>query len=184
MRSIIVKELMVPLEEYAIVSQKANLREAVLALEEAQKAFDPSKHKHRAVLVLDENKNVLGKITMFDVLMALKPKYEKLEEIGMLSRSGYNQDTLEGMVEDNIIWERPLEFICSQAAKLDVHEFMEAPAEGAYIDENTTLDEAINQLVLQKQHSLLVTGGDTVTGVLRLSDVFTKICNKIKTCEL
>ena len=60
MKTVIVKELMVPLEEYATVPQEANLYDAVLALEKAQKAFDPSKHKHRAILVLDEKKTLLA----------------------------------------------------------------------------------------------------------------------------
>ena len=52
MKTVIVKELMVPIEEYATVPQEANLYETVLALEKAQMSYDPSKHKHRAILVL------------------------------------------------------------------------------------------------------------------------------------
>ncbi len=42
METIFVKDLMVPLEGYATVPQEATLREAVLALEKAQMALDPS----------------------------------------------------------------------------------------------------------------------------------------------
>ena len=55
MKTITVKELMVPLEAYATVHQEATLREAVLALENAQMTLAPSRHLHRAILVLDEN---------------------------------------------------------------------------------------------------------------------------------
>ena len=184
MKTVMVKELMVPIEEYATVSQEANLYEAVLALEKAQMAFDPSKHKHRAILVLDRKKDVVGKLAMFDILMALEPKYGELEATGALSRSGYSPEIIKSMLKDHVLWGEPLQFICSRAPKLNVSDFMEAPADGVYIEENATLDEAIHQLVACRYQSLLVTRDEKVVGVLRLSDVFTKICDKIKTCEL
>ena len=51
MRSIKVKEIMVPLADYATVSQDANLYTAVLALKEAQENFSQDRYRHRAVLV-------------------------------------------------------------------------------------------------------------------------------------
>jgi len=61
-RTIIVKDLMVPLEEYATVPLDSTLYDAILALEKAQAAFDPKKHKHRAILVLDASGKVVGKL--------------------------------------------------------------------------------------------------------------------------
>jgi hypothetical protein len=52
MKIIVIKDLMVPLEEYATVPDSATLYEAVLALEEAQEKFQHLPYKHRAVLVL------------------------------------------------------------------------------------------------------------------------------------
>lgn len=88
MKTVIVKELMVLIEEYATVSQEANLYEAVLALEKAQTALEPSRYKHRAILVLDQSGKVLGKITIKDILIALEPNYGNLEGMEVLARSG------------------------------------------------------------------------------------------------
>ncbi len=55
MKTIIVKDMMVPKSEYATISEESNLFEAVTALEEAQKKFDRSHYPHRAVLVFDKN---------------------------------------------------------------------------------------------------------------------------------
>lgn len=183
MKTAMVKALMVPIEEYATVSEEANLYEAVLALENAQKAFDPLKHKHRAILVLDSKQNVVGKLVMLDILMALEPKYGELEATGALSRSGYSPEIIKSMLKDHLLWGEPLQFICSRARKLNVCDIMEAPADGVYIEEDARLDEAIHQLVACRYQSLLVTRDDKVVGVLRLSDVFTTLCDKIKTCE-
>ena len=180
MKTIAVKELMVPLEDYATVSVDATLREAVLALEKAQQALDASRHKHRAILVLDEDRKVVSKITMKDILVALEPNYGKLEGIDVLERSGYSPDLIKDMLEDNALWMEPLQFICERAAGLKLSDFIQAPSEDEYIDENATLGEATHQLIVQPYLSLLVISGDDVVGILRLSDVFAKICDIIK----
>ncbi len=171
---------MVPLKDYATVPSKATLREAVLALEKAQITLNPSRHKHRAILVLDESGNVVSKITMKNILVALEPNYGKVEGTGVLERSGYSPDLIKSMLEDNALWAKPLQFVHERAAKLKVGDFIQTPSEGEYIDENATLGEATHQLIVQPYLSLLVTSGDEVVGILRLSDVFTKICDIIK----
>ena len=180
MRTITVKELMVPIKKYATVSREATLRDAVLALEKAQMALDPSRHKHRAVLVLDESDKVVGKITMKHILIALEPNYGKVEGTGVLERSGYSPDLIRTMLENNALWTEPLQFFRERAAKLKVGDLIHAPSEDEYIDENATLGEAIHQMIVNPYLSLLVTSGDEVLGILRLSDVFTKISDVIK----
>ena len=73
MKTIYVKHLMVPLDEYATVSEEATLFEAVVALEKAQEKLDRTRFKylHRAILVYDKNNNIVGKISQLDVLRAL-----------------------------------------------------------------------------------------------------------------
>ena len=164
MKTVTVKELMVPLKEYATVPKEATLREAVLALEKAQMTLDPLRHKHRAILV------------------ALEPNYGKVEGVEVLERSGYSPDLIRSMLKDNVLWSEPLQFVCERATKLKVSDFIQAPLEGEYIDEKATLGEATHQFVVYPYQSLLVTSSDEVVGILRLSDVFTKICDTIKDC--
>lgn len=184
MKSITVKDLMIPLAEYAIVLEEATLGEAILALEKAQKEFAPSQHRHRAILVLDMNKKVVGKISMLDVLRGLEPKYGKIEHTGILSRAGFSPEFLKSMLDQYALWAEPLKDICGKAAGLKVRHFMYTPSEGEYVDEGATLSQAIHQLVTGDHHSLLVTRGDEIVGILRLTDVFKEICDEIKACEL
>ena len=180
MKTIFVKELMVPLEAYATVSVDATLREAVIALEKAQTTLAPSQHLHRAILVLDEYGKVVSKIIMKDILVALEPNYGKIEGAGVLERSGFSPDLIRSMLANNSLWAEPLQFFSERAAKLKVIDFIQEPSEGEYIDENATLSEATRQLVVYPYHSLLVTSDDEVIGILRLSDVFAKACDIIK----
>ena len=79
MKTLNVKELMVPLNEYASVSEDATLADAIISLEKAQQSFDHTKYRHRAVLVLDQRQQVIGKISQIDALKALEPKYNDIQ---------------------------------------------------------------------------------------------------------
>ena len=83
-----VKELMVPLSEYATVPKGSTLFEAVLALEKAQEEFDHTKYKHRGILILNKKKRVIGKLGQLDVLRALEPKEEESGKLTNSANSG------------------------------------------------------------------------------------------------
>lgn len=184
MRTITVKDLMIPLSEYATVHEDATLYEAVLALEKAQEQFDPKRHRHRAILVLDGDKKVVGKLSMLDVVKSLEPKYAEMGDIGPLSRGGFSPQFLKSMLERFALWDQPLLDICAKAARVKVKDFMYTPAEGEYVDEKASLGEAVHMLVMGHHQSLLVTRDKEIVGILRLADLFEEICRSIKTCEL
>jgi CBS domain-containing protein len=160
------------------------LHEAVLALEKAQLALEPSQHSHRAILVLDEDKRLLGKLTMKDILIALEPSYRNLEGMEALKGSGYSTDLIKSMLEENALWLAPMQFVCERAGRMKVIEFVSLPQESEYVDENATLAVAVHQLVVNPFQSLLVTRADEVVGILRLSDIFEKVCDRMKPCGI
>jgi CBS domain-containing protein len=177
-----VKDLMVPLSGYATVSQDASLADAVKALRLAQKEFDQTRDRHRAILVSDENNKIVGKLSQLDVIRSLEPKYLKFDDRKELSRFGYTKYFMDSMLKEHHLWEDPLDHICEKAAKIIVKTIMYAPTEGEYVKEDATFEEAIHQLVMGRHQSLLVTGGKEIVGVLRLTDVFREIANRIYAC--
>jgi len=178
-----VKEVMVPLSEYAAVSDEATLYDAVLALEEAQKKLDHTRYRHRAVLILSKNRQVVGKVSQLDILRALEPKYNDIEAAKSAQRFGFSKQFLKNMFHQFNLWDAPLADICRKAVKWKVKTFMYTPTEGEYVDQNASLNEAIHQLVMGRHQSLLVVGGSEIVGVLRLTDVFNEVCQMIKSCE-
>lgn len=184
MKKKLVKELMVPLAKYATVSEEATLFEAVMALEKAQEKFDQSRYPHRAVLIYDKNDNIVGKVSQLDVLRALEPKYETMGIPGSLSRFGLTAKFQKTMLEQLRFWDKPMDDICRKAARIKVKEFMYTPGEGEYINEDASLDKAINQLVMGHHQSLLVMKGEKIVGILRKTDVFMEIVQAMKACEL
>ena len=184
MKSRTVKEVMVPLAKYATVPDTATMVEAVMALEKAQQEFDQTRYRHRAVLVYDKNKQIVGKVSQLDILKALEPKYEQIMDAKSISRLGYSRQFLKKMMDQFSLWNKPLDDICKKASSMKVKEFMYTPTEGEYIEESATLDQGIHQLIVGHHQSLLVTREKEIVGILRVTDVFKEICNIIKSCEI
>ncbi len=178
-----VKDLMVPLEEYATVSDKATLYEAVLALEKAQEELERAStaYLHRAVLVYDDNKKIIGKISQLDVLTALEPKYGEMGHSRSMSRVAFSPQFLKNMLETYSLLSESLETVCRKAKDVNVREIMYTPSEGEYVNENASLREAIHQFVMGHHQSLLVTRGEDIVGILRLTDVFKSVFQVMKT---
>ncbi len=180
-----VKNLMVSLAEYATVRETASLYEAVMSLEKAQDAQKGARYPHRAILILDSDDQVTGKLGQTDVLRALEPKYEEMQERSGLAMYGFSRQFMKSLLSNYHLWDSPLEDICKKAGEISVAKFMRKPTEGEYIDEEASLDEAIHQLVCGYHQSLLVCGEENkVTGILRLTDVFASVCDTMKTCNI
>lgn len=179
-----VNDLMVPLSEYATVTEDATLYEAVLSLEEAQEKFEDkhTRYRHRAILVLDKNDRVVGKLSQMDVLRALEPKYQDMIEGAGSHRLGFTKKFMKSMFENYQLFADPLTDICRKAGEQPVTKYMYSPTEGEYIPENASLDVAIHQLIVGHHQSLLVTSGDWIVGILRLTDVFAAVFHAMKEC--
>jgi DNA-binding response OmpR family regulator len=180
------KGLMVPLTEYATVSEDANILEAINALEESQKAFDQNRYRHRAVLVLNNEKHVVGKLSQHDIIQALEPEYKesKARKKGALSHFGFSKKFIESVNMQYSMWDKPLQNLYAKAFKQKVKTFMYKPTEGEYINVSATMNEAIHQLIIGHHHSLLVTDDASIVGVVRLTDVFEFIRLRLKTMQL
>jgi CBS domain-containing protein len=176
MRKMSAKELMVPLAEYATVSEEATLADAIISLERAQQAYDHAKYRHRAVLVLNGQNQVIGKISQIDALKALEPKYGQIQSDTPASAfRHFSKLFLKSLQEQYRLFDKPLDDICKKAAHLSVKNFMQRMTEGEFLNEDATLDEAIHMLIMGNHHSLLVTRKEEIIGILRLTDVFAAV---------
>jgi CBS domain-containing protein len=176
---------MVPLQAYATVSEDASLYAAMLALEEAQKKFHQDRYKHRAILVLDKSRRVVGKLSQLDVLKGLESGYKKMGDFKGISHTGFSTEFIKSMLDKYDLWKKPLEEICRRSPHIKVKDIMYTPTEGEYVPMDATLDQALHQLVVGHHQSLLVTkDGREIVGILRLTDVFQEVSEMIKSCNL
>ncbi len=177
-----VRELMIPLSEYATVNYDATLYEAVIALKEAQEKYNISEYKHRAVLVLDNNGQVMGKLSQNDIIRGLEPGYKKIGDAN-LAHWGLSRSFIMSMMETHALWAGRFENICRKAGDIKVKNLIYTPQDGEYVDADATLDEAVHQLVMGHHQSLLVTEDEKVIGIIRLTDVFTLFAKTVSECK-
>lgn len=186
MKSSTLEDLMIPLSEYAVVAEDASIIEAINALQKAQNAFDRRRYRHRAVLVLDQEDKVVGKLSQHDIIQALEPEYKERQERkkGALSHFGFGQKFIETVSLQYSSWDKPLQNLYAKAFKQKVKTFMYKPSEGEYIDVSATMDDTIHQLIVGKHHSLLVTDGTDIVGIVRLTDVFEYVRLRLETMQI
>ena len=188
MKNYYVRDIMIPISEYATVSEDASLFEAVTELKKAQEAYTANRYAFRSILVLNKVGNVVGKLSQFDILKGLEPNYiENEKEIEKLSGGYFEAGFLKSILMEYDLWNQPLDDICKKASVKKIKDFMYKPSQGEYIEENRTLDHGIQHFLMGKHHAILVTSAEKnnkIVGILRLTDVFKKICSMIETCKI
>jgi len=173
-----VKDLMVPLDNYAVVPEDATLLDAIVALEKSQKNLPPGRQPHRAVLVVDAGGKVVGKIGQLAFLTALEPKYNVLGDLETLSKAGIRSDFISSMMEHYQFLQESLPDHCLRGRDTLVRDIMRPVTDS--IDEGASLCEAIHKVVILQTLSILVMRGKEVVGLLRLSDLFDEVARQMK----
>ncbi len=175
-----VKDLMIPLSDYATVTSSATLLEAMRALESENKKHGDRPYRHRAVLVLNSKGVVVGKVSQVDMMRALEPNYQKMGSEIDLSRFGFSSAFISATVKQFNLWERPLKQIRKFLKHIKVVDVMYTPADHQRVKENDSLTMAIHQIVMGQHQSLLVTKGKKVVGILRSTDAFNALYNQME----
>jgi len=166
-----VKDLMIPLHEYALVSSDATLQDAIRILREAH-VRRPSNDRlpPRAVLVADADNRVIGQVEMLDILKALEPKYSLLGDISSLSRAGVSDELISSVTDNLSFWQGDMSDACRRVRTMKISEIMHPLKES--IDENASLTDGIHKIVMWHTMRILVSRKGEIVGVLRLADLF------------
>ena len=94
------------------------------------------------------------------------------------------KDWVMKIVKDFNLWMEPLQDLCQRGAQLRVADVMHKPDKVEYIDEDETLEKALNQYVMGVHQPLIVRSGDKVTGILRFGDLFEIIRERLLACSV
>lgn len=159
-------DLMVPLSKYPVVSAKDSVAQAVFKLSEAH--LDPrTKLRHRAILVVDNERKLVGILDLRRILESLIPENvgawsEKLKSM-LLAHEG--SEALDESKQLLRVWVWAI-----KEADLRVGEIM-LKVRGT-IQRDASLIEAIRMKCKKRLVVLPVYDGDKLVGVLRDVDVF------------
>jgi len=185
------KDLMVPVEDYASVSLDASILEGILALKQAQQREfrdDPERHRDRAVLVKDAMGKIVGKLSMWSIIGCLEPNFGRVKggaaSSKAASRVGSARIMIQGMMESSHLWRSRLGTIATDTAPMRVKDLLHEFRPKELIDQNASLETAIHQLASGHFMSLLVTTRGRIVGILRLVDVFEAVCGLIRPEDL
>jgi CBS domain-containing protein len=173
-----VRDLMLSLDEYATVRSDSTIKEALEVLSIAQLGLDHRRYLHRAVLVLDERSNVIGKLSHWAILWSLEPKYLNYYDEASLARAGLTEDFIKSIRENFSLFAGGLEQQCHATARIKAKDAM-VPI-GESIAESAPLTEAIHLMVTKHVMSIPVTRRGKVVGILRQSDVFEEVAELIR----
>ncbi len=174
---------MVPLEEYATLSEDATLYETVVTLEDARNKASSPRDRQFAALVFDAEDRAVGMVNLWDVLMGLEPRYRDLHPAGEDFPREPDPEVYRTALATHGLWRQPFDDLCRNATEVKVRDIMRPISAGERIEAEATMEEAVNHMVLGSYQSLVVISGQRVLGVLYLSDVFNEVCRRIKACR-
>jgi CBS domain-containing protein len=144
-----VKDLMVPFFDY--LRPDNNLREAVNLLRTAVRG--DQKFGVMALPVLDEKENLVGMLSMMDILRAVYPSYMSMMNLGEFT------------------WDGMLESLAKQAGNRKVREFMTSPV--ITVHEDDPLMECVDRILKNRVRRMPVIGkSGKVVGMIYTRDIF------------
>lgn len=172
-----VKEVMLPLSEYAVVNEDATILDALHALKASQDRLPAGRQPHRAVLVRDRRGAIIGKLHYFAFLRALMPERKPMIERKVLDRAGVDDDLFASSMQTLDLLTSDLVNLCERARNVAVRDVCTPATQG--IGEDASLADAIHAFLTYQTLSLLVQRAGTTVGILRLSDLFDELARQI-----
>jgi CBS-domain-containing membrane protein len=159
-----VKDLMIPLEDYPHIPYWFTLRQAMAIVREAAVKFEGA-FEPRAVLVFDEKYQLMGMLTLRDMIKGLEPKF--LQETSLVKMD----PSLAVLMGDHLGPDM------RQASQRPVSEVM-SPIQ-VTVDAHAPIVKALYLLIQENVGLMPVIQGSKVAGMIRLSDLFTEIARVV-----
>jgi len=161
-----VKDIMIPIIEYAVVSQDATIKEALKIMKESSERLSPGKYRHMGILVKDAEGNIVGKLTQADILRGIIPDYKDIGDSRLSPIMRAEMDEIMSYISDKTFLER-----CKTQKAKKVRDFMNTVA--LSMDVNKGLGHALHIMRNSDHRGVLVTGEEKKPiGVLRLTDIY------------
>lgn len=172
-----VRDVMLPVDDVPTVHRDATLADAVRALADADRVRPEGRPSYRAVLVVNDHDEVVGKVGYLAFLRALEPGFEGPQDLATLDRAGVDPAVVGAISAHLRFWHVDLPDCCRRAAHTPVRDVMLEVSES--LDENTPVSVAITTLVRLNTLSLPVVRGPVVIGLLRLADLYQLVAEMI-----
>jgi CBS domain containing-hemolysin-like protein len=178
-----VRDLMVPADQFPKIADTASLFDALFALETAQEDFLSGKSAQRIMLVENEKKQIIGKISPIDLFKGLEKKYNEVNVEKTLEKFGLKY-IWNGMREDYNLWESPFKDLCRKAGDIHVKNFVNIPNDGQSVNLDDSLTKCFHLFVVNRHDTLFVMEKNEFIGMLRFTDVYKAVAQTMKECTV
>jgi CBS domain-containing protein len=159
-----VKDLMIPLEDYPHIPYWFTLRQAMAIVREATIKFEGS-FEPRAVLVFDEKYQLMGILTLRDIIKGLEPRF--LKETNLIkmdpSLTILLGDLFGPQMKENS--QRPVSEVMSPIQ--------------VTVDGDAPIVKALYLMIKENVGMMPVIQDTKVTGMIRMSDLFGEIAKVV-----
>jgi Mg2+/Co2+ transporter CorC len=183
MEKIKIQDLMIPVGKFPKITCTASFYEALSALEKAQNQFLSGESSQRILLVEDEKGKIMGKLSPIDLLRGLETNYTRADTEATLARFRlYN--IWKSIQQDYHLWENPFDDLCRKAEEVKIKDFVKGPTEGQSVAMNDSMTKCFHLFVMNRHDALFVFQDNEIAGLLRFSDVFRKVSESMKECQL
>jgi CBS domain-containing protein len=159
-----VKDLMIPLEDYPHIPYWFSLRQAMAIVREAAIKFEGS-FEPRALLVFDEKYQLMGILTLRDIIRGLEPNF--LKETSLVK-----MDPSLTVLMGDLFGPQMKEH--SQRPVSDVMSPIQVTVDG-----NAPIPKALYLMVKENVGMMPVIQDDKVAGMIRMSDLFNEIAKLV-----
>jgi len=169
---------MVPLDEYPMVDSSATILDAVIRIDELRQSMVAERHPYQAVLVTDQNGDIVGKMGPLALLRALEPRSHFVEDQDTLDKAGVSDSVMQTALDHFSSLQQGLDEMCPGASTIPVRSVMHPFKE--HIDVDAPICEVIHQIVVWQTLSVLVTRQDRPVGLVRLTDLWEVVMGYMK----
>ena len=157
-------DIMIPIEEYTTIRPESTIREGIEALKQSfENAVSTSRIMetgHRSILVLDHQENLVGILSILDLIRVVRPAYLSAPKPSMADSMQYSTMFWSGLftTQTKALVSKRIEDVMS-----------EAPLK---VDEDANLMEVANLLYTEKRRRMAVMRKNRVVGVVREQELF------------
>ncbi len=176
-----VRDLMVPVDRFPKLSDRATFYEALYALEQAQEEFLSGKAEQRILLVENEQGKVIAKLSPIDLIRGLETNYARINTEQTIKHFGLSY-IWKSMQKEYGLWEDPFKDLCRKANEVHIRDFIRPPQEGQIVRPDDTLAKCFHLFVMNRHDSLFVVQGGDIVGLLRFTDVYHRMSLTMKAC--
>ncbi|MBI4653828.1 MAG: CBS domain-containing protein [Nitrospirae bacterium] len=162
-----VKDLMVSISDYPHMKQDDSVKDAFFIL---RKNFKEGRG-YRSILVLNEENQLRGLLSMRDLIRAVEPRFLKMSQ-----PPSYQGPTQEYPAL-TLIWQELFSKECKEEARKPVKDIM-TPVKPA-VTPDDPIAKVVYLMVETNSRVIPVIDNDKVVGVVRLVDVFNEIASVV-----